>query len=100
MSRTLTISKHTFSRMVEGIGEDQMREIGKQAGKNMRRALANTKKDNYSEETFIELIMDLATYSSIWKFSIADSNEHRTITITHDLGRKWSAYVSKFIQAG
>jgi len=95
----LALTGQTFVEILKWLPEDKMIEIGGAAGKNAPVAIITSKHGRmsvngieYLHFEHIEYLHFLSAYANLFEYSEAEETGHWTITLTHELGRKWSLF--------
>jgi len=92
----LTLTRQTFVEMLNVLPEDKMIEIGRAAGKNTPVAIITSKHGKMTVDGIIEYLHFLSSYANLFEYSETEENGHWTITLTHELRRKWSLFLAGY----
>jgi len=60
-------------------------------------ALIASKWGKITVNTVIEYIHDLSAYANLFEYYEKNENERWTITLMHELGPKWSTFLTQYI---
>jgi len=60
-------------------------------------ALIASKSGKINVNTVIEYIHDLSAYANLFEYYEKNENERWTITLMHELGPKWSTFLTQYI---
>ena len=92
----LTFTRQTFVEILNVLPEDKMNEVGRAAGKNAPVAIITSKHGKMSVNAVIEYLHFLSSYANLFEYGETEANGHWTITLTHELGRKWSLFLAGY----
>jgi hypothetical protein len=93
----LRLSRKTFGEILNIVSEDSLAKAGIAAGKSAPVALIASKWGKVNVSTVIEYIHDLSAYANLFEYYEKNENERWTITLMHELGPKWSAFLANYI---
>lgn len=93
----MRLSRGTLSEILKAIPEDGVGKAGQAAGKNAPVALVASKWGKINVSTLIEYVHDLSAYANLFEYSEKNENERWTITLMHELGQKWSTFLSNYL---
>ena len=93
----LRLSRKTFQEILNAISEDNMLKAGTVAGKSAPSTIIASKWGKITLNTVIEFIHDLSAYANLFEYSEKNENEKWTVTLMHELGPKWSAFITNYI---
>jgi hypothetical protein len=93
----LELSRKTFQEILDAVSEEDIIRAGQTAGKSAPNAYISSKWGRVTLNTVIEFIHDLSTYANLYEYSEKNENEHWTITLTHELGPKWSTFLAQYL---
>jgi len=93
----LRLSRKTFGEILNMVSEDSLAKAGVAAGKSAPVALIASKWGKVNVSTVIEYIHDLSAYANLFEYYEKNENERWTITLMHELGPKWSAFLANYI---
>ena len=92
--RSVMFTHETFTEILKELSEDQVREAGRRTGKSVPEALIISKHGKMTVNGVIDLIRSEAAATDQFAYSEIIENEHWTITLTHEFGRKWSVWLA------
>lgn len=95
---SLTLTRQTFSKILNVIPEDKLIEFAKDAGRNVPEAVITSKHGKVTLNGLIEFVHYLSAYANMFEYSEKDENGHWTITLTHELGRRWSLFLANYME--
>lgn len=93
----LRLSRKTFSEILNFVSDDNLIKAGVIAGKGAPMALIASKWGKITVSTVIEYIHDLSAYANLFEYYEKNENERWTITLMHELGPKWSMFLTNYI---
>src|SRR6266568_1713302 len=93
----LRLSRKTFGEILGMASEDSLAKAGAAAGKSAPVALIASKWGKITVNTVIEYIHDLSAYANLFEYYEKNENERWTITLMHELGPKWSTFLTQYI---
>ncbi len=93
----LRLSRKTFGEILNSVSEDSLVKAGQVAGKSAPMALIASKWGKITVNTVIEFIHDLSAYANLFEYYEKNENERWTITLMHELGPKWSTFLTNYI---
>lgn len=94
----LMITWQTFAEIMNAVPEDKLIEAARTAGKSAPDALITSKHGKMSVNGVIEYMHFLSSYARWFEYSEQDETGHSTITLTHELGRKWSVFLATYLE--
>lgn len=94
---SLRMSRKTFQEILNTVSEDGLAKAGMVAGKSGPTALIASKWGKITVNTVIEFIHDLSAYANLFEYYEKNENERWTITLMHELGPKWSTFLTNYI---
>src|SRR5216117_1567396 len=93
----LRLSRKTFQEILNSVPDDNLFKAGQIAGKSGPMAIIASKWGKVTVNTVIEYIHDLSAYANLFEYYEKNENERWTITLMHELGPKWSAFLANYI---
>ncbi len=91
------LSRKTFGEILNFVSDDNLAKAGEMSGKGAPMALIASKWGKITVNTVIEYIHDLSAYANLFEYYEKNENERWTITLMHELGPKWSMFLTKYI---
>jgi len=91
------LSRKTFGEILSSVSDDSLVKAGQVAGKSAPMALIASKWGKINVNTVIEYIHDLSAYANLFEYYEKNENERWTITLMHELGPKWSTFLTQYI---
>jgi hypothetical protein len=93
----MRLSRKTFQEILNAVPEDNLGKAGTVAGKSGPTAIIASKWGKINVSTVIEFIHDLSAYANLFEYYEKNENERWTITLMHELGPKWSTFLTNYI---
>jgi hypothetical protein len=93
----LRLSRKTFEELLNAVSEENVVKAGEAAGKSAPMAIISSKWGKITVNNVIEFIHDLSAYANLFEYSEKNENERWTITLMHELGLKWSKFLTGYI---
>ena len=93
----LRLSRKTFAEILNSVTDDNLAKAGQVAGKSAPMAIIASKWGKITVTTVIEFIHDLSAYANLFEYYEKNENERWTITLMHELGPKWSTFLTHYI---
>jgi len=93
----LRLSRKTFQEILNSVPDDNLVKAGQIAGKSGPMAIIASKWGKITVSTVIEFIHDLSAYANLFEYYEKNDNERWTITLMHELGPKWSTFLTNYI---
>ena len=84
--------------MLSVIPEDKLTEFARNAGKSVPEAVIESKHGKMTLNGLIEFIHYLSAYANLFEYSEKEEGGHWTITLTHELGPKWSRFLASYME--
>lgn len=92
----VSIASETFRAILEEVGDEKIENIAKELGQQMPQAVTLFWFKELNLETFLKTITLYSKYSGLHKIEI-EMNKDCIITFHHELGKKWSVFLSHFL---
>lgn len=96
---TIKVSTATFRRILEAASEEAISEAGTHAGRSIPRTFILVQKGTLTLEGALGYIRLLSDYANMFEYSEVPHEGKRAITLSHELGRKGSIFLSHCVQA-
>jgi hypothetical protein len=93
----LRMSRKTFAELLNAVPEDGLVKAAQAAGKSAPVALIASKYGKVTVNTVLEYIHDLSAYANLFEYYEKNENERWTVTLMHELGAKWSTFLSYYL---
>src|SRR5256712_1443811 len=93
----MRLSRKTFGEILNCISEDSLAKAAQTAGKGAPIALISSKYGRVTVNTVLGFIHDLSAYANLFEYYEKNENERWTVTLMHELGPKWSAFLANYI---
>ena len=94
----LTLTRQTFTELLNLCSEDKLHEAGRRAGKVTPVSIITSKHGKMTVDAMIEYLHFLSSYANLFEYSENEENGRWTITLTHELGRKWSNLLAGYFE--
>ncbi len=94
---SLRLSRNTFKEILNVAPDDSLAKAGSVAGKSGPTTIIASKWGKITVDTVIEFIHDLSAYANLFEYYEKNENEKWTVTLMHDLGSKWSTFLTHYI---
>lgn len=93
----LRLTRKTFEAVLNATTEKELAEGARSAGKSAPVALINSKWGKVNPAIVVDYIRDLSAYANLYEYTETSENGRRTITLMHELGPKWSVFLSNYL---
>jgi len=93
----LKLSRKTFEEILNSVPEESLVEAAQTAGKSAPVALIASKYGKVNLSSVLGFIHDLSAYANLFEYNERNENERWTITLMHELGPKWSTFLSYYL---
>ena len=93
----LRLSRKTFAEILNSVSDENLAKAGQVAGKSAPMAIIASKWGKITVSTVIEFIHDLSAYANLFEYYEKNEAERWTITLMHELGPKWSTFLTHYI---
>ena len=90
---------HSLERVFNLLTEEQARELGREAGKNMMQELILFWFKKLDREAALKLLAMSAKYARLFKMEHTSNGSTETVVLKHDRGRNASAYYSELLKS-
>jgi hypothetical protein len=94
---SLRLSRKTFQEILNMVSDENLVKAGMMAGKSGPMTIIASKWGKITINTVIEFIHDLSAYANLFEYYEKNENERWTITLMHELGPKWSTFLTNYI---
>lgn len=93
----LYVSRGTFLAIVDITPEEELVRVARRMGKTAAPGYVNAKWGEVTPATVVEFIHDLGIYANWYEYHEARQNGKRTLTLMHELGNKWSLFLTHYL---
>ncbi len=93
----LKLSRKTFAEILNSVPDDSLVRAAQTAGKSAPGALIASKYGKVGVSSVLWYIHDLSAYANLFEYDEKNENERWTITLMHELGPKWSTFLSHYL---
>ena len=83
----------TFRYLLEATSDERIQAAGREAGANVIPMMAKARQGACNIETYLDYLRDTGDYSGDWGYSEVKHDGTRTVTLTHNLGDRWSLFL-------
>lgn len=94
---SLMLTRQTFAGIVGAIPEEKLVEWARETGKSVPEAMVTSKHGKMTVNGVIEFVHYLSAYANLFEYSEQEENGHWAITLTHELGGKWSLFIANYL---
>ena len=96
-AKAVRLTRKTFEEILKIAPEDGLGKAGQEAGRSAPGAIITSKWGKMNVNNVINFIRDLSSYANLFEYYEKEENGHWTITLVHELGPKWSAFLSHYL---
>ena len=93
----LKLSRKTFGEILNSVSDDSLVKAAQTAGKSAPIALIASKYGKVTVNSVMGYVHDLSAYANLFEYYEKNENERWTVTLMHELGPKWSIFLSQYI---
>ncbi len=93
----LKLSRKTFGEILNSVSDDSLVKAAQTAGKSAPIALIASKYGKVTVNSVLSYVHDLSAYANLFEYYEKNENERWTVTLMHELGPKWSIFLSYYI---
>lgn len=94
----IKISAPTARFIVQGSPDETVAEAGRYAAGDIHKIFILAKHGEISLGGALEFLRDLSVYGKWFEYNQVDHEGKHTITLMHELGPKWSLFLSSYVQ--
>ena len=91
------LTRQTFAGILNAAEEDKLIEAAKEAGKSAPETIVESMHGKMTLNGLLEYVHYLSGYANCFEYSEREENGHWTITMTHELGPKWSLFIANYL---
>ncbi len=96
-ANAVRLTRRTFEEILNIAPEEGLSKAGHAAGKSAPGAIITSKWGKLNMDNVIGFVRDLSTYANLFEYYEKEENGHWTITLVHEMGPKWSAFIAHYI---
>ena len=96
-ANAIRLTRKTFEEILKIAPEDGLGKAGQSAGRSAPGAIITSKWGKLNVDNVIGFVRDLSTYANLFEYYEKEENGHYTITLVHELGPKWSAFLAQYL---
>ena len=96
-AQALSLSRNTFSGLLNAIGDEELEDAAGKAGRSASGFVAAVQ-GGLTVSTIRRFVSDLSTHANMFGFNESEANEGYWILL-HELGPKWSLFLSHYFAA-
>ncbi len=93
----LRLSRKTFEVVLEASSMEELAKGARAAGKSAPMAIIASKWGKVNSQIVVDFIRDLSAYANLYEYNETTEDGHLTITLMHDLGPKWSTFLTNYL---
>jgi len=93
----LKLSRKTFGEILNSVSDDSLVKAAQTAGKSAPIALIASKYGKVTVNSVLGYVHDLSAYANLFEYYEKNESERWTVTLMHELGPKWSIFLSLYI---
>ncbi len=93
----LKMSRKTLEEILNSVSDDSLVKAAQTAGKSAPVALIASKYGKITVSSVLAYIHDLSAYANLFEYYEKNENERWTVTLMHELGPKWSTFLSYYL---
>ena len=93
---SVMLTRQTFAEILNAAPEDKLIEAAKKAGKSAPETIVESMYGKVTLNGLLEYLHYLSGYANLFEYSEKEENGHWTITMTHELGPKWSLFIGNY----
>src|SRR5215467_421454 len=93
----LKMSRKTFAEILNSVADDNLVKAAQTAGKSAPVALIASKYGKINVNSVLGYIHDLSAYANLFEYYEKNENERWTVTLMHELGPKWSIFLTSYV---
>lgn len=96
--RGIVLTPLLVADLVNAVPDDKLAELARNWGKTTPKTMIESKHGKMTLNGLIDFIHDASAYGNAFEYSEKNENDHLTITLTHELGRKWSVILTHYFE--
>lgn len=93
----LRLTRQTFEAVLIAASEEELASGARSAGKSAPLALITSKWGKLTPGVLLEYVRDLSFYANLYEYNEMNEEGHKTITLMHELGPKWSIFLANYL---
>lgn len=97
--RMVKLSQPTLKRIINAASDEAIEEAGRQAGASVPQGFMLAKKGEVSKEGIMDYLRLMGAHANLFDYSDVVHGSGNSITLTHDMGPKWSLFLSTYVQS-
>jgi hypothetical protein len=95
----MMLSRQTVNELIKPLSDEDAIKAGQNTGKTAPAALMTAIDGKITVSHVIKLIHNLSSYGNLFEYTEKNEGGHCTITLMHEMGRKWSLIIAHYINA-
>jgi hypothetical protein len=95
----LMLTRQTVGELINPLSEEDVIKAGQNAGSTAPEALMSAIDGKITVGHVIELIHNLSSYANLFEYTERNEGGRCTITLMHEMGRKWSLFIAHYLNA-
>lgn len=93
----LRLTRQTFEAVLTAASDEKLAVGAREAGRSAPLALINSKWGKLTLGVLLEYVRDLSLYANLYEYNEMYEEGQRTITLMHELGPKWSIFLTHYL---
>jgi len=95
----ISIPSDVLKSLLQAVDDEEIADIAQDLGSRLIKELVQFWFNEVNVERLIEYVLLLCNYSGIGEYELHSQDTNHTVIIRHELGQKWSNFMSVFIDA-
>jgi hypothetical protein len=95
-SNGMTLTRQTLAQIINAASVDGLVAAAKLTGKSAPPSLIIPRNGTVTVDSVLQLIQNLSTYANLFQYDATDEPNHKTITLVHEMGGKWSNFLANY----
>ena len=95
----LVLSRDTVNELISPLTEEEIAKAGQSSAKDIPKEWMMLADGKVTVNSVIHFIHNLSSYTNWFEYTEKTEGEHWTITLDHEMGRKWSLFIANHINA-
>ncbi len=93
----MIMSQQTVGGLLEMAPEEGVIKVAQNTGKAVPEAVISAIDGKLTVQNVMEYIHNLSSYANFFEYTEKKEAGHSTITLMHEMGRKWSLFIANYI---
>jgi len=95
--RMVKLSEPTLKRIINAATDETIEEAGRQAGGSVPQGFMLAKEGEISKQGIMEYLRLMGAHANLFDYSEVVHSGGNSITLTHDMGPKWSLFLTNYV---